>query len=313
MVIQELPKIIAIVGPTASGKTDLSIAVAKSVGGEIINADSRQIYRGMNIGTAKEPNDGSVPGYYAVQGIVHHLVDIADPDQEITLAHYQSLTFRAIADIAGRGKVPMLVGGTGLYVQAIIDNLAIPSVPPDAALRHELEKMTTEVLVEILTAEDPEAAEIMDQFNRRYIIRAIEIVRATGKSNASQKTCGEPRCDALLLGVQCDRDALAVRIHERIQIMLEAGLVEETKQLMSRYGFHLSAMSSIGYGEVAAYLRGEMTLPEAVERMEARTRQFARRQVTWWRRPGTRPVTWVADADEAIGLAAQFLLGSAQR
>lgn len=302
-----LPKLIAIVGPTASGKTNLSLAVAKAVGGEIINADSRQLYRGMDIGTAKEVNDGSVPGAYAVQGVVHHLIDIADPDQEITLAHYQTLTFRAIEEIAARGKVPMLVGGTGLYVQAIIDNLDIPRVPPNAALRHELESRTTEELMDILTVEDPEAAETMDPFNRRYIIRAIEIVRTTGATNASQKKCGEPKCCVLLLGVQRDREELAVRIHARIMNMLEAGLVDETKRLMSKYGLHLSAMSSIGYCEMESYLRGEISLEAAIERMEARTRQFARRQLTWWRRPGTRDVTWVESDAEAIGLAEKFL------
>lgn len=302
-----LPKLITIVGPTASGKTDLSIAVAKAVGGEIINADSRQVYRGMNIGTAKEQNDGSVPGSYASQGIVHHLIDIADPDQEITLAHYQTLTFQVIADICARGKVPMLVGGTGLYVQAIIDNLDIPRVPPNATLRHELESKTTEQLMEILTSEDPEAAETMDPFNRRYIIRAIEIVRTTGKSNASQKKCGVPRCDALLLGVRRERDVLAQRIHQRIQQMIDAGLVDETKQLIAKYGLHLSAMSSIGYCEIESYLRGEISLEAAIERMEARTRQFARRQITWWRRPGTRSVTWVESSEEAVRLAQAFL------
>ncbi len=302
-----LPKLIAIVGPTASGKTDLSLAVAKAVGGEIINADSRQLYRGMDIGTAKEPNDGSVAGAYAVQGVVHHLIDIADPDQEITLAHYQALTFRAIADITARGKVPMLVGGTGLYVQAVIDNLDIPRVPPNAALRHELEAQSTEELMRILTAEDPEAAETMDPFNRRYIIRAIEIVRTTGKSNASQKQCGEPRCNALLLGVQRNREELVERIHLRIQQMLDAGLIDETKRLIAKYGLHLSAMSSIGYSEMESYIRGELSLEAAIERMESRTRQFARRQVTWWRRPGTRDVTWVESIDQAVALAREFL------
>lgn len=302
---QGLPKLIVILGPTASGKTALSLTLASQFQGEIVSADSRQVYRGMNVGTAKEPNESSKPGMYVVQGIRHHLIDIADPDQAFTLALYKEQAIAAIHDIRARGALPFLVGGTGLYISAIVDNLELPRVPPDSALRKEFETQETEALYALLKIRDPKSAAVIDPYNRRYIIRALEIVSRTGKSAVEQKQRGPALFDTLQLAREWPRDELYERINARVVEMVHGGLVEETRALIARYGTRLTSMSSIGYFEIGQHLAGTMRLEEAIEKIQQRTRNFARRQLTWWRRD--KRIHWVSSEKEAEKLAARFL------
>lgn len=305
-----LPKLVAIVGPTASGKTALSLALAREWNGEIVNADSRQVYRGMDVATAKEPNEAesaresSEPAMYVVHGVRHHLIDILDPDERFTLADFQQRAIAAIREIHARGCVPFLVGGTGLYVAAIVDNLCIPSAPPDAALRRALEQQSTDALVSQLRMQDPETAQTIDAHNRRRLIRALEIVSATGAS-ASARQRGESIFETCMLGISIPRDALYARINARVDAMIANGLVEETCQLREQYGVDLPAMSSIGYREINAFFEGKNSLSQAIEQIKQHTRNFARRQLTWWRRDSR--VQWVSGMDEARALVQNFL------
>lgn len=300
-----LPKLVVILGPTASGKTALSLALATQFNAEIISADSRQVYRGMDIGTAKEPNESTEAGTYIVQGVRHHLINIIDPDQEYTLALFQERANAAITEAHVRGHVPMLVGGTGLYISAVVDNFDIPRVPPNYELRKQLEALPTEQLFVQLEQQDAQTARMMDPFNRRYLIRALEIITATGKSVRGQKKRAQPRFDPLLIGVARERKDLYARINARVDEMMEKGLVEETRRLYEQYGPRLSSMTGIGYEEIIEYICGRLTREEAVERIKQRTRAFARRQLTWWR--GDARVQWVSNFEEARSLVRAFL------
>lgn len=300
-----LPKLIVILGPTASGKTGLSLSLAQLFNGEIVSADSRQVYRGMDVGTAKEPNESKELGIYRVQGVRHHLIDIADPDQAFTLALYKDKAVAAIQDILARGKMPFLVGGTGLYISAVVDNLDLPRVPPDYALRKEYEAKETDALFELLKERDPKSALVIDPYNRRYIIRALEIVSRTGKSAVEQKQRAPAQFDSLLLANDWPREELYQRINARVEEMVQGGLVPEAQALIARYGTSLTSMSSIGYLEIAEYLTGKFTLEEALDRIKQRTRNFARRQLTWWRRD--KRIHWVKSQTEAEKIARTFL------
>ncbi|MBI4098754.1 MAG: tRNA (adenosine(37)-N6)-dimethylallyltransferase MiaA, partial [Candidatus Magasanikbacteria bacterium] len=246
------PKIIVIVGPTGSGKTALALALAHACGGEIVSTDSRQIYRGMDIGTGKE----------IAPDIPHHLIDIVNPDEEFTLADFLDRAKKVIADIHARGNVPIVVGGTGLYVQALVENWDIPAVAPNAELRAELEKKSVAELQKELAAIDPEEAERLGE-GKRYLIRALEMWHATGKKPSDLKKKNEPLYDALVVGVDIPREELYQRIDARVDNMFRRGLVDEVRGLLQKYPADLPAFRTIGYREVIEeIIKGSGELPE---------------------------------------------------
>lgn len=277
--------LIVILGGTASGKTALSIKVAKQFDGEVISTDSRQVYKYMDIGTAKVTNEEA-------EGIPHYMIDVVSPDEEFTLADFVRQAKDHINDILKRGKIPILAGGTGLYTRAICDNFDIPRVPPNPQLRQELDKENTGNLYKMLQDLDPEASERIHPNNRRYVIRAIEVAK-TGKSNPQN---GQPEFDVLKFGIEWDRDTLYDRINQRAKWQTENGLIEETQQLIDK-GFNpeLPSMSSLGYPEMLKYINGEMSLDEALELLQKNTRNYAKRQITWFRREPD--VIWLNGAE----------------
>lgn len=286
------PKLLAIVGPTASGKTDLAIFLAKKFRGELVSADSRTIYRGMDIGTGKDRT-------YPCQ-----MLDVVAPDETLTLSEYKKKALEEISAIAKKGKLPILVGGTGLYIWAIVDNLQIPEVPPNDALREQLEKKSVAELQKLLVAVDPDAATLAAG-NKRRMIRALEVMTETGTkfSEATQK--GEPLFDCLQIGLKVERDELVNRINKRVEAMMEAGFMGEVMELRKKlYPPDLPAMSGIGYAELNAVIDGGQSLPMAVERIKARTRQYARRQMTWFRRDPR--IKWVDNSQAAVELVKKW-------
>lgn len=305
-----LPPLVVLLGPTAVGKTELSLQLAERFHGEIVGADSRQIYQGMDIGTAKPTPEERAR-------VPHHLIDLFPPDQIFTLAEYQQLAYAAIDAIHARGRVPFLVGGTALYVRAVVEGLRIPEVPPDPALRAELEAVLAEQgreeLFRRLAAHDPATAATIDRNNPRRLLRALEIVLLTGRSKVELEGADPPPYAILQLGLTRPRAALYARIDRRVEQMVEAGWVEETARLLDQgYAPTLPAMTSLGYREIAAYLRGEMDLAAAVTRIQVETHRYVRHQLTWFRR--MRGITWfdleTPDVEAAIfDTVADFLAG----
>lgn len=273
--------LVAVVGPTASGKTSLGIALAEAFDGEIVSADSRQIYREMEIGTAKP-----TPAERA--RVPHHLLDVAAPNETFTLAQYQEQATAAIAEIYARGRLPILVGGTGLYLRSVLDGLAIPAVPPDPARRAALEDLAARegpaALHQRLAALDPTAAAAIPASNVRRVIRALEVCEATGQPFSAQQVRHAPPYDLLMFGLNTDRARLYAWADARVDAMLAAGFVEEVAGLVARgYDWRVPAMSSLGYAQIGMYLRGEMTLPDAVQRLKWDTHGFIRKQLIWFR------------------------------
>jgi len=299
--------LIVLWGPTAVGKTELSLVLGERFNGEIIGADSRQIYRGMEIGTAK-------PTPAERQRVPHHLIDIRDPDQTLTLAEYQALAYQTIDDVHGRGRLPLLVGGTALYLRAVIQGLRIPEVPPDPILRAELEATLAQdgldALFQRLQKLDPATARVIDAKNPRRILRALEIVILTGQSKLDLEGVESPPYQILQIGLDRTRDELYARIDHRIDAMMAQGLVVETQRLWDAgYRPPLPAMTSLGYREIIAYLQGEMTLAAAVEKIKTETHRFARHQYTWFRKMPTIQwfnLTYPQSAD-LIDVVANFL------
>jgi len=292
----EQPEIVVIVGPTAAGKTALAVALAERCDGEIVNADSRQIYRGMDIGTAKPPPELRAH-------IPHHLIDIRDPDEPFGLHDFLLLANAAIQDIARRGRLPLVVGGTGQYIRALVEGWHAPPVPPDPALRAELAARAAReggaALYAELVALDPVAAQTIDPRNVRRVIRALEVIRATGRPFSTQRSKEKPPYRALLIGLRVSRETLYRRIDRRVEEMFASGLVEEVRRLVAAgYGCDLPAMRSIGYAEVCGYLRGELTLAEAVARTKTATHRLARMQANWFRLTDAR-IHWL-DAEATL-------------
>jgi tRNA dimethylallyltransferase len=307
---KRLPRLIAVVGPTASGKTDLALALARAVKGEVISADSRQFYRGMAIGAAVPDGEWTVRRgvrAYWVDGVAHHLMNFRAPDTQVTLAAFQRMVARKVREITARGHVPLLVGGTGLYVGAVIDNFSIPKVKADPVFRRGLERKGTEALYKELLKKDPVYAARIPAQNRRYITRALEVIHATGKPFSSLQGRGKPRYDVLELGVTRQRAELYGRIDLRVDLMMRAGLLNEAVRLGKRYGWELPVLSSLGHRQLGEYLRGETPLSEAVERIKRDTRRYAKRQMTWFKRD--KRIVWVSSAKEATKRAVTFLEG----
>lgn len=293
------PKIITIVAPTASGKTEMAIKLAKEYHGEIINADSRQIYCELNIGTAKPVGEWQIVDgveAYFVDGVAHHLMDFISPDADFSVADFKDLAEQKIEEILSRGKLPILVGGTGLYVSAITDNLDIPRVPANKILREELEKLSLLDLQKRLKKIDPKTFTVIDQNNPRRLVRAVEVAETTGQSFFAQQKKGISKYDILALGITVDREELYRRIDVRVDEQIKNGLVEEVINLAKKYSWELPSMSSIGYRQIGYFLRGEMSLPEAVEILKRDTRRYAKRQITWFKRD--KNIKWVKGEGE---------------
>ena len=288
--------VIFIVGPTASGKTDAGIRLAKAVDGEIVSADSRYLYRGMNIGTAK-------PDKQEQQGIPHWLIDVADPDEIWSLSLFRKAADEAIKDIYARGKKPILVGGTGQYVRAILEGWSIPEGEPDHRLRSALEwwgkEIGAEELHRKLSLIDPPAAEKIEWQNMRRTVRALEVIFQSGKRFSDQRTIQDPPYQALIFGMKRERTELYRRIDLRVDRMLEQGLVEETSALLAKgYDLSLPSMSAIGYKEICDYLNKKTNLEEAAQLIKFRTHNYVRRQANWFK--ATDPaINWIEP--EAIG------------
>lgn len=279
--------LLVIVGATASGKTSSSIKIAKRYDGEIISADSRQIYRYMDIATAKIKENEK-------EKIPHYMIDIINPDKDFTLADFVEMAKKHIADITMRGKLPVLVGGTGLYVRALCSNYQIPRVAPNIKLRNELigeiNEKGEEYVYEKLKKLDPEVAERIHPHNHRYVIRAIEIKLAESQKKVPRQknqqfkgSFGE--YNVLKFGIKWPREKLYERINKRAKFQIEEGLVNETKMLLEKgYDLNLPSMSSLGYPEIIKYIKRECTIEEALEELQKNTRNYAKRQLTWFRR-----------------------------
>ena len=299
--------VIFIVGPTASGKTDAGIRLAKAIDGEIVSADSRYLYRGMDIGTAKPTMDER-------QGIPHWLIDVADPDETWSLSLFCKAADEAIRDIYSRGKRPVLVGGTGQYVRAILDGWDIPEGEPDHRLRNVLERWGREIGAEELHRKlaciDPEAAEKIEWQNMRRTVRAMEVIFMSGKKFSAQRTTKEPLYKALIFGMKRDRSVLYQRIDLRVDRMLERGLVEETAALLSKgYSPSLPSMSAIGYKEVCDYLSNKTSLEEAAQLIKFRTHNYVRRQANWFK-ASDPAINWIdpneIDSPETLKIIGEF-------
>ncbi len=272
---------VVIVGPTAVGKTELAIRLAERLDGEVVSADSRLLYRGMDIGTAK-------PTLADRRRVPHHLIDIADPDEVWSLAEYQRAANRVICAIHARGRLPLMVGGTGQYVRAIIEGWKIPAQPPNPGLRNALEGWVREIgslgLFDRLRVLDPVAAAGMDSQNVRRTIRAIEVIFGTGKRLSDQRRRGPSPYRLHIIGLTRPRKELYRRVDARIDAMFRAGFIGEVAALLEAgYAPDLPAFSAIGYREAIAHLRAEIDLPDAVDRIKRRTRQLVRRQSNWFR------------------------------
>jgi len=274
-------RLVAIVGPTAIGKSRLALRLARTFGGEIVNADSRQVYRYMDTGTAKP-----TPEELAL--VPHHLINITNPDESFSLAQYQELAYRAINDIHQRRKLPLLEGGSGLYVWTVVEGWQIPRVPPRPELRKKLEAKAAaigaEKLYQELVAIDPAAAQKIDPRNVRRVIRALEVYEQTSAPFSRLQRKQAPPFASLIIGLTCDRAELYRRIDERVDRMMAQGLVMEVEKLVKMgYDFTLSAMSTIGYKQIGMHLRGELSLEEAVQQTKYETHRFVRHQYAWFR------------------------------
>lgn len=290
------PKVVVIVGPTASGKTALSIELAKKLNGEIISSDSMQIYKDMDIGTAKVTKEEA-------QGIKHYLVDFVSPDQRYTVSDFKNDAEIAIKEILSKGKVPIVVGGTGLYVNSLIYGIEYQDMKIDEEYRNllmekandpiELEKMWNEA-----NAIDPEAMTKISKNDKKRIIRVLEIYKATGKTKTEQEILSRQKgteYDFKVFGISMDREKLYERINLRVDLMIEAGLEDEVKNLLNKYSHFPTAMQGLGYKEVKEYFDGFITRDEMIEKIKQESRRYAKRQLTWFRR--NEEIIWLDKED----------------
>jgi tRNA dimethylallyltransferase len=315
-----LPKMIAIVGPTASGKTQLGIEIAKRWQGEVISVDSRQVYRGMDVGTAKPQGEwiesaiekgGSIDQLFGarktffVDGVVHWGIDVADPDESYSAADFKAYAMNKIADLSSRGKLPVLVGGTGFWLKAVIDNLDLAFTPSDEKLRAELEVRPLGDLFHEFKQLDPEGAQLIDKHNKRRVVRALEVSKRTGKPWSQVQTAGERLYDVLQIGLSVEREELNERINARVDEMVAHGLIDEVRRLRDRYGCEVESMTSIGYQDVCTFFLGRENLSEVLKQMKQATRQYARRQMTWFKRD--QRIVWVKPGESVDRLVENFL------
>jgi len=269
-----------ILGPTATGKSGLAIEAAKTLNGEIISADSMQVYRGMDIGTDKaRPEDR--------RGVPHHLLDIVDPDEPWTVSDFIGRSNGLIKSILKRKKLPIIAGGTGLYLKSLLEGFSLPIAGPNQALRARLEKLSAKSLRKKLVEADPEAAGKISENDRKRTIRALEVFETTGSpiSKLQKRSSIEKEYKVIKIGLNMKREKLYERINERVDSMIRKGLVDEVRDLASRgYGLRLTSMQALGYKEIIGHLAGTDSLEGSIELIKKRTRNFARRQMTWFRR-----------------------------
>ncbi|MBI4127858.1 MAG: tRNA (adenosine(37)-N6)-dimethylallyltransferase MiaA [Parcubacteria group bacterium] len=339
-----ISKLVAIVGPTASGKTVLGIELAKRFNSIVISADSRLVYRGMDIGTDKPKGEwrttnefmSGAPVYKNVftnaklytiidqfhcggvfivstqpalggpspLSIPHFMIDVVRPDESFSVAEYHKIV-TALLTVLPSEVPPLLVGGTGLYIQSVVEGLTIPKVPPQSTLRGELSQWTNEELLLELEKYDPETARVIDPHNKRRLIRALEVIRTTNLPFSAQKTKEEPPFEVLQIGLSLPREELYRRIDARVDQEIKDGLIEETKNLALRYGWDIPSMSGLGYRQIGQYLRGGLTLAHAIERLKYATHAYARRQLTWFRK--NKKIEWFDDTHALVPRVAEFL------
>ena len=277
------PKVIVICGPTASGKTSLSISLAKKINGEIVSCDSMQIYKEMDIGSAK-------PTVEEMQEIKHYLVDFVSPEKRYSVSEYKEDASKAIEEIINKGKTPIIVGGTRLYLNSLIYNIQYNEMEVDLNYRRELEKEAEEYGLEVLYNRakeiDPEAMEKVSANDKKRITRVLEIYNATGrnKTELEKKSRKEVPYNYLIFGINMERSILYDRINKRVDIMLEQGLIEEVKNLINKYSNMPTAMQGLGYKEVKEFLDGNISKEEMIEKIKMETRRYAKRQITWFKR-----------------------------
>lgn len=289
------PKVIVICGPTASGKTALSIELAKKVNGEIISSDSMQIYKDMDIGTAK-------PTEKEMQGIKHYLIDFVEPNQRYSVAEFKKDAENAIEEVLEKDKTPIVVGGTGLYVDSLIYGIEYPDIELDEKYREELEKRADKEGLELLYNEakkiDPQAIEKISKNDKKRILRILEIYKATGKNKTEQEKESRKngiKYDYKVFAINMDREILYDRINKRVDIMIENGLIEEVEKLLKKYTEFPTAMQGLGYKEVVEYLQGKITKEEMIENIKRETRRYAKRQITWFKK--NKQTIWIGPHD----------------
>ena len=289
------PKVIVICGPTASGKTALSIELAKKINGEIISSDSMQIYKDMDIGTAK-------PTEEEMQGIPHHLIGFVEPDKRYSVAEFKKDAEAAIEEIIAKGKTPIVVGGTGLYVDSLIYGIEYQDIELDEKYRQELENRVYSEGLEKLYEEaqqiDHQAMEKISHNDKKRILRVLEIYKATGKSKTEQEIESRKngvKYDYKVFAINWDREILYERINKRVDIMIEQGLIQEVKELLEKYDKFPTAMQGLGYKEVVEYLQGEATREEMIEKIKMETRRYAKRQITWFKK--NKQTIWIGAKD----------------
>lgn len=290
-------KVIVICGPTASGKTALSIELAKKINGEIVSCDSMQIYKDMNIGTAK-------PTTEEMQEIKHYLIGYISPEERYSVADYKIDAKKAIKDIINKGKIPIVVGGTGLYIDSLIYEIEYQDIKLDEKYRKELEKIVEENGLEELYEKakqiDEKAIKKISPNDKKRILRILEIYHATGKTKTQQEEESrkkEVEYDYKVYALDWDRQKLYDRINKRVDIMLQQGLIEEVKDILNKYKTFPTAMQGLGYKEVVEYLRGEVTKEEMIEKIKMETRRYAKRQLTWFRK--NKQTIWL-NAEDTI-------------
>ena len=281
----EKPKIIVICGPTASGKTDLSIKLAQKINGEIVSCDSMRIYKDMNIGTAKVTKE-------EMQGIKHYLVDYVEPTERYNVSRYKKDAINAIEEILSKGKTPIVVGGTGLYINSLVYGIDYPEIETDLEYREELEKRIDieglDILYEEAVRIDSKAMEKISRNDKKRIIRILEIYKETGKTKTeleAESRSKENPYNFYTFAIDFPRDILYERINKRVDIMIEQGLIDETKYLLEKYGETLiTSMQAIGYKELIPYIKNEESIEIAVDRLKEETRHYAKRQITWFKK-----------------------------
>jgi tRNA dimethylallyltransferase len=291
-------KLIVILGPTASGKSEMAVKLAKKFNGEIISADSRQIYKGMNIGTGQITKK-------EMEGIPHYLINVVYPNQEFNVALFKKMAIKKIKIIQKKGKLPFLVGGTGLYISSIVNNIEFPEVPPQKKLRKELEKKDTKELFKIYKKIDAKGAKFIEKENKRRLIRAIEVCKSTGKSFWAGRKKSKPLFDTLEIGIKLPKEKLERKVSERVEKMLKIGLEKEVKKLIKKYNWNCPVLQTIGYQEWLACDKVMTNKKEVVDKIKTHTLQFAKRQITWFKRD--KKINWIKNYLQAKKLINKFL------
>jgi tRNA dimethylallyltransferase len=287
-------KLLVILGPTASGKSNLAIQLAEIFHGEIVSADSRQIFKEMNIGTAKILNSK----------IPQHLIDFINPTESFSVVQYKKSAYQAIKNIQKKGKLPILCGGTGLYISSVIENWQFPKIPAQNKLRKRLEEKSIQKLLEIYKKIDPQGAQMIDAKNKRRLIRAIEVSSFSNKSFWQQRRKNKPIFDTLLIGLKLSKEELKQRINKRTGRMIQIGLEAEVKNLVNKYGW-VSSLQSIGYQEWKEYFNNKINKKEVQNLIELHTLQYIKRQITWFKK--MEGIKWIEKPEKVIKLIKLFL------